>query len=160
MLATLLTPGESSAHFRDFVYIAYEVPPGSIDVHDGHLEDWRRLVPGPSLRPANFFADPTAPEMAPLIRDSTWTTTNGSRGRRMARSTLRSSDKMTSSLVIRRHRMMMTFGPTMGVLASVSMAITVAAPTSSMQGCVPDARMPSCQSDPTHKPSNTRPCRQ
>jgi len=37
------------------------VPPGSIDVHDGHLEDWRRLVPGPSLRPANFFADPTAP---------------------------------------------------------------------------------------------------
>jgi hypothetical protein len=160
MLATLLTPGESSA-----TSVTLSISPTRC--HQGRststtatlrIGDDSYLAHRCVRRTSSPIRPP--PEMAPLIRDSTWTTTYGSRGRRMARSTLRSSDKMMSSLVIRRHRMMMTFGPTMGVLASVSMAITVAAPTSSMQGCVPDARMPSCQSDPTHKPSNTRPCRQ
>jgi len=52
--AVLCSTMASLAHIGGVVYPIYKLPPGSIDVRDGHLWDWEEATPGASLVPADF----------------------------------------------------------------------------------------------------------
>ena len=55
------------AHQGDFVSPIYKLPPGAIDLQDGHLWDWEDMTPGASL---------SSPDFDEVMKDQTWEMTS------------------------------------------------------------------------------------
>jgi hypothetical protein len=68
LLFALLLVAPAHAHVGDRIYPIPEITDEDLDrfdLHDNSLDDWQRVLLYPSLRAADFFADPTVGDGAP-----------------------------------------------------------------------------------------------